>query len=157
MEFHENGIEPAVISLAIDETIDRNKTWLYAKKILDRCLEQKIFTVAEYEKSNEEYSKQRGESAQNQGDKRRSKNKFINFDGGKADYNEIRRQEKVYIKGIVADEDEDKPKRTPRKRSRFANFEGRKIDYDLLDRLEEEYIKGIVGEIDEKESAEVDS
>ncbi|GHU54766.1 hypothetical protein AGMMS49975_15600 [Clostridia bacterium] len=85
-------------------------------------------------------------------DKKRSKNRFINFDGGKVDYDEIRRLEKEYIKSLVADEKDDKA--APRKicakryRSRFANFEGRVIDYDELDRLEEEYISSRYGDME---------
>lgn len=46
---YQKGAEPDLMILAIEKAVQKGAPWSYAKAILDRCIEEKIFTKETFE------------------------------------------------------------------------------------------------------------
>ena len=46
---YQKGAEPDLMILAIEKAVQKGASWSYAKAILDRCIEEKIFTKETFE------------------------------------------------------------------------------------------------------------
>ncbi|GHU52027.1 hypothetical protein AGMMS49975_07020 [Clostridia bacterium] len=74
-------------------------------EFLGRVFRAGITTVEQALKYSEEFSKNAKETKKKATAKKsRGRNRFVNFDGGKVDYDEIRKLEKEYIKSIIGDQ-----------------------------------------------------